>query len=202
MSCSRRPGDGGSTARLCDLLTREEPGDWLVVASHFELAERHEEAAQAYRETAEAARRRGALEEARNDLAHAIDLIDPLAADHVELEADLRLRWGFLAMSQEGAASADAAADYKRLPGARRGRLAERRQVQHPDFAVGLPPVRGELARARGVSTTLRSALAGSRGNFRTQNRASFGMLDWFAGRLHQRAGEPREGDQGARRER
>jgi class 3 adenylate cyclase len=42
-------------SRLCDLLTREEPGDWRVVASHFERAERYEEAADAYRQTAEAA---------------------------------------------------------------------------------------------------------------------------------------------------
>ncbi len=169
-------------SRLSDLLTREEPGDWLVVASHFELAERHEEAAQAYRETAEAARRRGALEEARAHLAHAIDLIYPLAGDHAELEADLRLRRGFLAMSQEGASSPDAAADYKRCLELGEGdsRSAARFSTLISLWAYHLS--RGELARAREISTTLRSALAGSRGNFRPQNLASFGMLDWFAG--------------------
>ncbi len=41
---------------------------------------------------------------------------------------------------------------------------------------------RGELDHALQTSTTLRSALAGSRSYFRPQNLAGFGMLDWFAG--------------------
>ena len=35
-----------------DALTRAEPGDWLVVASHFDRAKRYEEAADAYRHSA------------------------------------------------------------------------------------------------------------------------------------------------------
>ena len=169
-------------SRLCDLLTREEPGDWLVVASHFERAERYEEAAQAYRETAEAARRRGALEEARAHLARAIDLIEPLTGDHTELEADLRLRRSFLAMSLEGAASADAAADYDRclqLAGTD-PRSAAMFSTLISLWAYHLS--RAELARAREIGTTLRSALRGSRDHFRPQNHAGFGMLDWYEG--------------------
>lgn len=169
-------------SRLCDFLTRDDPGDWRVLASHFEHAERYEEAADAYRQTAEAARRRGALEEARSHLAHAIDLIQPLAGDHADLEVDLRLRRGFLAMSMEGAGSTDASADYERcleLAGADpRGDAMFSTLISLWSYYLS----RAELDRARQTSTTLRSALAGSRSYFRAQNLAGFGMLDWFTG--------------------
>jgi len=168
-------------SRLCDLLTRDEPGDWRVLASHFERAERYEEAAQAYRQTAEAARRRGALEEARSHLARAIELMQDLPRDtaHADLEVDLRLRRGFLAMSLEGAASTDASADYSRClelaagDGAMFGTLISL-------WAYHLS--RAELDRARQTGRRLRSALGGSRSSNRAANLASFGMLDWFAG--------------------
>jgi hypothetical protein len=41
---------------------------------------------------------------------------------------------------------------------------------------------RGELDRARQVSVTLRDAFSGKRDIFQPQNRAGFGMLDWFCG--------------------
>jgi class 3 adenylate cyclase/tetratricopeptide (TPR) repeat protein len=169
-------------SRLCDLLTREEPGDWLVVASHFERAERYTEAAHAYQQTAEEARRRGALEEARSHLARALELIQPLSENHADLEVDLRLRRGFLAMSLEGAGSTDASADYDRClqlsaadPG---GDAMFSTLISLWSYYLS----RGELDRSRQTSTTLRSALAGSRSYFRPQNLAGFGMLDWFAG--------------------
>ena len=169
-------------SRLCDLLTLEEPGDWLVVASHFERAERYEEAADAYRQTAEQARRRGALEEARSDLAHAIGLIEPLQSTKTDLEVDLRLRRGFLAMSLEGVASTDAAADYDRcleLAG------ADPRSDALFSTLISLWAYRlsrAELGPAREIGTTLRSALTESRDYFQPQNLAGFGMLDWFGG--------------------
>jgi class 3 adenylate cyclase len=171
-------------SRLSDLLTREEPGDWRVVASHFERAERYQEAAHAYRETAEAARRRGALEEARAHLARAIELIQPLAGEaaHADLEVDLRLRRGFLAMSLEGVASTDAAADYERCL-----ELASADPLGDAMFSTLISLwayhlSRAELERARQTGTTLRSALSGPRSYFRPPNLAGFGMLDWFAG--------------------
>ncbi len=171
-------------SRLCDLLTRGEPGDWLVVALHFERAERFDEAAQAYRETAEAARRRGALEEARSHLAHAIDLIQPLADSDVDLEVDLRLRRAFLAMSLDGVASTDAAADFERClelaAGAPRGDAMFSTLISLWAYHLS----RADLERARETGTTLRSVLAGSRSYFRAPNRAGFGMLDWFEGRF------------------
>jgi class 3 adenylate cyclase/tetratricopeptide (TPR) repeat protein len=169
-------------SRLCDHLTREAPGDWRALAAHFERAERYEEAAHAYRQTAEAARRRGALEEARTHLARAIELIQEAPGAHAEMEVDLRLRRGFLAMSLEGAGSTDASADYERcleLAAADpRGDAMFSTLMSLWSYYLS----RGELDRARDTSTTLRSALAGSRSYYRPQNLAGFGMLDWFAG--------------------
>ena len=171
-------------SRLCDFLTRDEPGDWHVLASHFERAERHEEATAAYQHTAESARRRGALDEARSHLTRAIDLValvtDDATRDHREVE--LRLRRAFLAMTAEGASSADASADFDRcleLVAA---------DPRSDDLYSTLISVwvydlsRAELDRARQVSETLRVGLGSERHYFRPQNRASFGMLDWFAG--------------------
>ncbi len=171
-------------SRLSDFLTREEPADWRVVASHFERAERYEEAAVAYQHTAESARRRGALEEARSHLARAIALVEPLAADakRDHREVELRLRRGFLAMSAEGAGSTDASADFARCL-----ELAEA-DLRGDDMFSTLISLwayylsRAELDRARHVSETLREALSGARSYFRPQNLAGFGMLDWFGG--------------------
>jgi class 3 adenylate cyclase len=171
-------------SRLCDVLTRDEPSDWHVLASHFERAERHHEAAVAYQHTAEWARRRGALDEARSHLTRAIDLVMPLADDATRdhREVELRLRRGFLAMSAEGAASADASADFDRCL-----ELAAA-DPKGDDMFSTLISVwaydlsRAELDRARHVSETLRDALGEERDFFRPQNLAGFGMLDWFAG--------------------
>ena len=96
--------------RLCDVMARDEPSDWHLLASHLERAGRNGEAAEAYQQTAELARRRGALDEARGHLTRAIELAalltDDSARDHREVE--LRLRRGFLAMSAEGAGSPEA----------------------------------------------------------------------------------------------
>ena len=173
-------------SRLSDALTREEPGDWLVLASHFERAERYEEAADAYRQSAEEARRRGALQEARSHLARAIELVQPLPADaaHVDLEVDLRLRRGFLAMSLDGAGSSDASADYDRC-------LELAASDPHGDamfstlmsiFAYYLG--RADLERARQTLTTLRSTLVGPRSVYLPINRAAFGVLGWLQGRF------------------
>jgi class 3 adenylate cyclase len=171
-------------SRLCDFLTRDEPGDWRVLASHFERAERFVEAAVAYQHTAELARRRGALAEARAHLTRAIELVVPLADDATRehREVELRLRRGFLAMSAEGAGSVDASADFDRCL-----ELAAA-DPRGDDMFSTLISVwayylsRAELARTRHVSEALRAALTGEREYFRPQNLAGFGMLDWFGG--------------------
>jgi tetratricopeptide (TPR) repeat protein len=171
-------------SRLCDVLAEDESRDWQVLASHFERAERHSEAAAAYQETADLARRRGALSEARTHLTRAIDLVLPLdagaARDHHEVQ--LRLRRGFLAMSQEGAGSAQASADFDRC------RELAASDPGGDDMISTLISLwayylsRGELDRAREVTVTLRGTLGEQPETLRPTNPAGAGMLDWFAG--------------------
>ena len=172
--------------RLCDLLATDDPADWYVLASHYELAERHHEAAAAYQQTAEWARRRGALDEARAHLKRAIDLVVPLASDAARdhREVELRLRRGFLAMAIEGAASEEASAGLRPLPRAGRGRPGQRRHVQHADLALAaLAPLARELDRARDVTATLRASLEGKRDRTSApRSLGGFGLLDWFEG--------------------
>ena len=130
--------------RLGDVLLADEPGDWHVVAAHLERAERFDEAADAYLNTAEWARRRGALDEARAHLTRAIELVQD-----TRREVQLRLHRGMLAMSAEGAGSADASDDLDRCRELAASDPQRRRAVQHADRAVGLlPVVRGARPRA------------------------------------------------------
>ncbi len=104
-----------------------------------------------------------------------------MAGEHAALEVDLRLRRSFLAMSLGGAGSTDAAADYEQCL-----RIAAADPQGNAMFATltslwSYYLSRGELERARETSTKLRSLLESS-GYFSPQNRAGFGMLDWFAG--------------------
>jgi tetratricopeptide (TPR) repeat protein len=171
-------------SRLCDFLSRGEPGDWRVLASHFERAERFYEAAVAYQETAESARRRGALDEARGHLTRALDLIASLPDDaaRTHREVELRLRRGFLAMSTEGAVSGEASADFDRCLelAAADPRGDDMFSTLISVWAYDLS--RAELDRARRISETLRVGLEDERDYFHPQNLAGFGMLDWFAG--------------------
>ena len=189
-------------SRLGDHLTREESGDWRVLATHFERAERYAEAAHAYRQTAETARRRGALDEARSHLARAIELVQGASGVQPDLEVDLRLRRGFLAMSLEGAGSSDASADYERCLELAAGDPTGDAMFSTLMSLWSYRLSRGELERARETSTTLRSALGGSRSYYRPQNLAGFGMLDWFEGELPRRDGHPGYGHAGTRGDR
>jgi class 3 adenylate cyclase len=171
-------------SRLSDVMTREEPGDWRLVASHFERAERYVEAAHAYGQTAEAARRRGALVEARAHLARAVELVQGLPPDEArELEVDLRLRHGFLAMSLEGACSADAAEDYERCLELTAADPSGDAMFGTLNSLFAYHLSRAELERARETATMLRSVLAGERSYYRPLNLAGFGLLDLFEGR-------------------
>jgi class 3 adenylate cyclase/tetratricopeptide (TPR) repeat protein len=178
--------------RLCDVLLAGERQDWPVLASHFERAERHREAAAAYESAAEWARRRGAIEEARAHLTRGIDLTLPQveAADRDHLEVELRLRRGFLAMSVEGAASADASADFERCMelAASDPEGDEMASTLIALWAYDLS--RANLDRARQTSETLRRSLVEGRGWFGPQNLAGFGMLDWFSGNFDRSAAE------------
>lgn len=172
--------------RLADVLHDAEHPDWRVLASHLERAERWREAAAAYQETAEWARRLGAIGEARTDLTRALDLLDraPADPDRDHQEIQLRLRRGYLTMSDEGGASPRVAADFERC------HALAAADPQGDDMFSTLISLwayylaRAELDRSRALSVTLRTALDGVREVFRAGNRAGFGTLDWFAGRF------------------
>jgi class 3 adenylate cyclase/tetratricopeptide (TPR) repeat protein len=178
--------------RLCDVLLASERRDWPVLALHFERAERHLEAATAYESAAEWARRRGAIEEARAHLTRGVDVtmaqVDGADRDHLEVE--LRLRRGFLAMSVEGAASAEASADFERCMelAANDPEGDEMASTLIALWAYDLS--RANLDRARQTSETLRRSLVAGRGWFGPQNLAGFGMIDWFRGNFDRSAEE------------
>ena len=162
----------------------DEVVDWTLVATHYERAGRPNEAARAYEHASDRARQRGALAEARGRLGKSLELITDLpdGRERMVREVSVRLRRGFLAMSAEGAGSAQAASDY--------ARCLELAMVdaQGDEMFSSLISLwayhlsRAELARAREVGETLRSGLEGSRAWFRPANRAGVGMLDWFEG--------------------
>ena len=171
-------------SRLGDLLSRDEVGDWRVLASHFDLAERFREAAEAYERTAEGARRRGALAEARTHLTRAADLVESMGEEEGrdKLEIGIRLRRGFLTMLVEGVADADASADFDRcleLAGSN-PRGDDMFSALSALWAASLS--RGELDRARHISETLHAGIDERTEYLRDEIVAGFGMLDWFEG--------------------
>jgi class 3 adenylate cyclase len=174
--------------RAGDLLVRnaesDEVVDWNLAAAHYERADRPHDAAGAYGHAADRAQRRGALDEARNDLGRAIELVAtaPDNRDRDATEVSLRLRRGFIAMSTEGPGSAEAASDYERCL-----QLAMA-DVQSDGMFSSLISMwayhlsRGDLARARLVSETLRDSGGNGSEEFRPTNHAGFGMVRWFEG--------------------
>ena len=132
--------------------------------------------------TAEWARRRGALDEARAHLARAVDRARRRTRRR---EVQLRLRRGMLAMSAEGAGSADASADFDRCLELAAVGPAGRRDVQHADLALGvLPLVRGARPLARDLDDAAGRAAPAERSFFAPQNRAGFGDARLVRGRL------------------
>ena len=175
--------------RLCDVLLASERRDWPVLASHFERAQRHREAAGAYEKAAEWARRRGALAEARALLTRAIE-VDMPDVDDPHLEVALRLRRGFFAMSAEGAASADASADFERCLEVASSDPEGDEMISAMISVWAYDLSRANLSRARQTSETLRRSLQPEHEYFRPQNIASFGMIDWFCGNFAQAEAE------------
>ncbi|WP_256388882.1 AAA family ATPase [Mycobacterium sp. 1423905.2] len=96
----------GLHAKVADALTTGAAGDpdWRRVAAHYEQAERHAEAAAAYQQASVEARRRGALQEARSYLTHALAQLEqcPPGEERNRAEIGPRLERGFLASATEG----------------------------------------------------------------------------------------------------
>ncbi len=175
-------------ARAGDLLVlaaeSHELVDWNMAATHYEQADRPADAANAYGHAADGARRRGALTEARVHLGRAIELVATLPPnrERVTREVGMRLRRGFLAMSTEGAGSAEAASDYARCLELA---MTDARGDEMFSSLISLWAYhvsRGELLRARHVSETLRRSLVDALTEYRPTNHAGFGMVDWWEG--------------------
>ncbi len=176
--------------RVGDALARgvdeDDVIDWVALANHYELAERHSESIASYERAANEARRRGALGEARQHLGRAVDLVALLpegSARDIE-EVQLRLRRGFLTVSSEGNGSPQAAADYERCL-----ELAMNDPGGDQMFSTlislwGYYAVRGRLDQAYQVLDLLQKVLSDERSAFRPENDAGFGMLHWFSGRF------------------
>jgi class 3 adenylate cyclase/tetratricopeptide (TPR) repeat protein len=171
--------------RVADaLVAGSDNPDWHPVALHYEYAERFDEAANAHQQAANAARRRGALDEARACLAHAITQIERVSPGPVRdrREIRLRLRRGFLASAAEGTASPQAAKDFERclqLAGTDL-RESELFSTLTALWAYYLP--RGDLRRTLQVSESIRGQMSDGRRWFRRVNDAGFGMVAWYAG--------------------
>jgi class 3 adenylate cyclase len=158
--------------------------DWLLLAGHYEEAQRPGEAVDCYARAADEARGRGALTESRAHLTRAIDLVSglPESTRRNGREIQLLLRRGFLAVSSEGNASPQAAADYERCL-----ELAMRDRSQEEMFQAlislwGYYASRADLPRSRQVLELLRTVMTAGHEWFAPENEAGFGILDWFAG--------------------
>lgn len=90
--------------------------DWRLVAHHYERAERFDHATAAYQRASSDARQRGALLEARNHLARALENneLRPRSRSRDEDEVKIRLERGFLATAATGYTSAEASAEFER----------------------------------------------------------------------------------------
>jgi class 3 adenylate cyclase len=90
--------------------------DWLLVARHYELADRHGDAAAAFQQASADARRRGALIEACTYLSRALTQLEQCEAgpDRDRRELATRLERGFLTAAAETYVSPAVAADFER----------------------------------------------------------------------------------------
>lgn len=174
-------------SRVADALTSEavrgEP-DWPLIAHHFEQARRYDEAANAHHRASSVARRRGALNEARDQLSAALGQLRqlPPSVARDRREVALLLRHGFLTVAAEGSGSTEAAADFERC-------LELSGTDPHADelFATLMALFtyyvnRADLRRADSVVHMLRVGVEGGRDWWRTENIAGAGIVCWLRG--------------------
>jgi class 3 adenylate cyclase/tetratricopeptide (TPR) repeat protein len=172
--------------RVADALlssTAEANTDWPLIASHYELAERYESAASAYRKASGAARRRGALNEARSYLSHAISQIERLPAGPARdrLEISLRQRRGLLFYAAEGALSRNAAGDFERCLTLHGTELSED-LLSTMSALYGHYAVRADLRRVEQLLQAIEAVVVKGRPEAWPTLTAGFGMLAWYRG--------------------
>jgi class 3 adenylate cyclase len=178
----------GLHARAAEALVGAVAGadpDWRVVADHYERAERFDDAASAYQQLAVDAGRRGAFDEARTYLTHALNGLDntPPGSEHDRHERALRLQRGFFASAAEGTGSRAAADDFERC-------LQLRGMERDDDLVATLIAVagyymsRGDLRRTVKLMESLRDAPDEGRTFFRPVINSCLAILAWLRGEL------------------
>jgi class 3 adenylate cyclase/tetratricopeptide (TPR) repeat protein len=178
----------GLHARAADALVAGVAGanpDWRVVADHYERAQRFDDAASAYQQVAVDAGRRGAFDEARTYLTHALNGLDntPTGPQHDRHERALRLQRGFFASAAEGTGSRAAAADFERCLQLR-GTERDGDLVATLIALAGYYMSRGDLRRTVQVMESLRDAPDEGRKFFRPVVNSCLAILAWLRGEL------------------
>ena len=179
---------GEMHGRVADVLRRhavdESSVDWLTLARHYDLARRRLDALDCYEHAADDARRIGAVALTRQRLEQAIELVDavPAGAGRSSREISLRLARAFLTVSVEGNASVSATADYERCLELALGGSSDDEVLRSLIPLWSYYASRADLRRATEVAELLRTVLHDRSELFLIENRASFGVLDWFAG--------------------
>jgi class 3 adenylate cyclase len=173
-------------SKVADALVHGAAGDpdWRLAAAHYERAERFEEAAAAYQQVAADARRRGALEEARSYLTHALTQLEscPPGSSRDRLEMALRLRRGFLSATAESYTRRAALEDFERCLQLGGTDLHDDDLVATLVALTSYYAVRADLRRAQRVLTLLQGGAFEGRHWLRTEIDGSFGVVQWLRG--------------------
>ena len=161
--------------------------DWLTLARHYDIARRRLDALDCYEHAADDARRIGAVALTRQRLEQAIELVDAVpAGGRPHLTRDQLFAWrGRSSPSPSRATPASA-------PPPTTNGVWSWPSADRPTDEVlrSLIPLwsyyasRADLRRATEVAELLRTVLHDRSELFLIENRAGFGMLDWFAGRF------------------
>ncbi|MGE2689566.1 ATP-binding protein [Mycolicibacterium pulveris] len=184
--------------RVADALISASSQDWPVIAAQFEEAHRYRDAVGAYEQASAMARQRGALDEARRYLTHALDLLGTLAhdAERDNTEMNLRLRRGFLAAAAEGAGSSQTAVDFERC-------LQLCGTDPHADglFATLMAlfsyyVTRADFTRAQQIVDSLRVGVDAGREWWRAENLGGAATVAWFRGEFGAALANQEQADQ------
>ncbi|PJE24155.1 MAG: cyclase [Mycobacterium sp.] len=173
-------------AKIAEAMTNSAAGepDWRQVAAHHEQAEQHAQAAAAYQKASTQARRRGALDEARTSLTHALTQLElcPPSYQRDRLEIGPRLQRWFLASAAEGYQSPAVTADVERCLQLIGGDLTED-QLFGTLFAVCSYYInKADLHRAAQLAAALRAAASDQWQWWSPAIECIHGMIAFFRG--------------------